>query len=151
MKTYLVTVAAGFIASRVCEFLLAEGHTVIGIDNLNDYYDVRLKDYRLGLLADERWRENADLNKSVFIGGGEVQQNRFIFRPIDIENMEALHHLFAEFSFDAVFNLAARAGVRASMANPHVFLSTNTEGTLNIFECQRRFGVNKHVLASTSS
>lgn len=76
---------------------------------------------------------------------------RFLFRPLDIENLAPLETLFSEFHFDADFNLAARAGVRASMANPYVFLSTDTEGTLNILECQRKFGVKKQVLASTSS
>ena len=152
MSTYLVTGAAGFIASKVCESLLAEGHTVVGIDNLNDYYDVRLKDYRLGvLLGDDRWAANQSPTKSVFFDTGECQRGRFMFRPLDIENLAALEILFSDFRFDAVLNLAARAGVRASMANPYVFLSTNTEGTLNILECQRKYGIKKQVLASTSS
>ena len=152
MSTYLVTGAAGFIASKVCEMLLADGHTVVGIDNLNDYYDVRLKDYRLGsLLCDDRWKRNSSPKVSAFLADQECRHAKFLFRPLDIENLAPLEALFAEFRFDAVFNLAARAGVRASMANPYVFLSTNTEGTLNILECQRKFGVKKQVLASTSS
>jgi UDP-glucuronate 4-epimerase len=132
--------------------LLAEGHTVVGIDNLNDYYDVRLKDYRLGLLlGDDRWKRNTNSKVSAYCADRECRHAKFVFRPIDIENLAPLEALFGEFRFDAVFNLAARAGVRASMANPHVFLSTNTEGTLNILECQRKFGVKKQVLASTSS
>jgi UDP-glucuronate 4-epimerase len=155
MSTYLVTGAAGFIASKVCEMLLADGHTVVGIDNLNDYYDVRLKDYRLGQLLGER---------SLGIGHNAAASNyartdipfcnisgRFTFRYLDIENLDALDRLFAEFAFDAVFNLAARAGVRYSLVNPHVYMSTNAMGTLNLLECQRKYGVNKHVLASTSS
>ncbi|HVS54011.1 MAG TPA: NAD-dependent epimerase/dehydratase family protein [Opitutaceae bacterium] len=155
MSTYLVTGAAGFIASKVCEQLLAAGHTVVGIDNLNDYYDVRLKDWRLGHLLD---RSGAPLGKnpktSAFAQKGARLTNdskRFVFLPVDIEDRPALERLFEEFRFDAVFNLAARAGVRASMDNPYVFLSTNTEGTINILECQRKFGVKKLVLASTSS
>ena len=152
MSTYLVTGAAGFIASKVCEMLLAAGHTVVGIDNLNDYYDVRLKDYRLGsLLGDDRWKRNANPKVSAFLAERECRHGKFIFRPLDIENLAALETIFSEFPFDAVFNLAARAGVRASMANPYIFLSTNTEGTLNILECQRKFRVKKQVLASTSS
>jgi nucleoside-diphosphate-sugar epimerase len=152
MPTYLVTGAAGFIASKVCEMLLAEGHTVVGIDNLNDYYDVRLKDYRLGsLLGDDRWKRNASPTVSAFLAERECRQGNFIFLPLDIEDLVALETLFLGFRFDAVYNLAARAGVRASMANPYLFLSTNTEGTLNILECQRKFGVKKQVLASTSS
>jgi len=167
---YLVTGAAGFIASKVCEFLLAEGHTVVGVDNLNDYYDVRLKDYRLARLLDVSWPlPGADAKRSVFASGlsdaggllsGGIPSNqqrlsnnsgRFIFRALDIENLAALDEVFRTYNFTAVFNLAARAGVRYSMENPHVYLSTNTLGTLNILECMRKHGVKKHVLASTSS
>ena len=152
MATYLVTGAAGFIASKVCEFLLADGHTVVGIDNLNSYYDVRLKDYRLGaLLGDERWRRGASATQSQFAAEKECRGDRFIFRPMDVENLADLDRLFGGHRFDAVFSLAARAGVRYSMENPHVYLSTNTLGTLNILECMRKHGVKKHVLASTSS
>ncbi|MBX3739297.1 MAG: NAD-dependent epimerase/dehydratase family protein [Candidatus Didemnitutus sp.] len=151
MSTYLVTGAAGFIASKVCEFLLAEGHTVVGVDNLNDYYDVRLKDYRLAsLLAQPDWWSRADAAKSQFQGSAR-SAGCFHFRPVDIEDLPALDALFSEFKFDAVFNLAARAGVRYSMENPYVYLSTNTLGTLNVLECQRKYGVKKQVLASTSS
>jgi UDP-glucuronate 4-epimerase len=155
MSNYLVTGAAGFIASKVCEQLLASGHSVVGIDNLNDYYDVRLKDYRLARLLDRAEQAlGSDPKKSIYANHKGTLTNKsgkFIFRSADIENLAALEALFSTFKFDAVFNLAARAGVRASMANPYVFLSTNTEGTLNILECQRKYGVKKQVLASTSS
>lgn len=155
MSTYLVTGAAGFIASKVCEQLLASGHNVVGIDNLNDYYDVRLKDYRLARLLDRTSQPlGSDPKTSIYAnyeGALANDSGRFIFRTADIENLATLEALFSAFKFDAVFNLAARAGVRASMANPYVFLSTNTEGTLNILECQRKYGVKKQVLASTSS
>lgn len=152
MATYLVTGAAGFIASKVCELLLAHGHTVVGVDNLNDYYDVRLKDYRLGLiLSDDSWKGRGDVAHSAFADSEGRQHGAFTFRPLNIENLPSIEQLFMEFHFDAIFNLAARAGVRASMENPYVFLSTNTEGTLNLLECQRRYGVKKQVLASTSS
>jgi nucleoside-diphosphate-sugar epimerase len=154
MSTYLVTGAAGFIASKVCQQLLGQDHTVIGIDNLNDYYDVRLKDYRLSQLLESKRLLGHDPKVSIYAHTGKPVTNpsgRFVFRTIDIENLAALDALFAEYRFDAVLNLAARAGVRASMANPYVFLSTNTEGTLNILECQRKHGVKKQVLASTSS
>lgn len=156
---YLVTGCAGFIASRTCEMLLEQGHTVVGVDNLNDYYDVRLKDWRLSRLLGSSARPlGADPKVSVYAGaqelhGGTASQKhgKFIFRPVDIENLAALDALFAEHRFDGVLNLAARAGVRYSMENPHVYLTTNTHGTLNILECMRRHGVRKHVLASTSS
>jgi UDP-glucuronate 4-epimerase len=134
MSRFLVTGAAGFIASQVCELLLREGNEVVGVDNMNDYYDVRLKEYRLNLLKEGH---NA---------------SSFTFRELDIESQGGLKKLFNEFDgFDAVLNLAARAGVRYSMENPHVYLSTNAEGTLNLLECMRSSGCNKLVLASTSS
>jgi len=142
--------------------LLAEGHTVVGIDNLNDYYDVRLKDYRLSRLLGAASRElGADPKKSVYAGCTNLEaqgskliaakSGRFVFCQLDIENRDAMDRLFAQWDFAAVFNLAARAGVRYSMENPYVYLSTNTLGTLNLLECQRKYGVKKQVLASTSS
>jgi nucleoside-diphosphate-sugar epimerase len=155
MSCYLVTGAAGFIASKVCEFLLADGHTVVGVDNLNDYYDVRLKDWRLAQLLDRNDQALGGSPKvSIYLnqcGALTNSSGRFVFRVLDIENLAALDALFREFKFDAVFNLAARAGVRYSMENPHVYLTTNAHGTLNLLECQRKHGVKKHVLASTSS
>ena len=130
MGTYLVTGAAGFIASRTSHFLLDAGHVVVGVDNLNDYYDVRLKEHRLNALT---------------------SRPNFSFVRADIEQIAALAPLFQEHNFDAVLNLAARAGVRYSMENPFVYLSTNALGTLNLLELMRRYGVKKHVLASSSS
>lgn len=144
MATYLVTGAAGFIAAKVCGMLLADGHTVVGLDNLNDYYDVRLKEWRLAQLLGAGATSDAEGRR---IGAA----GRFIFVRGNVEELPALERLFAEFSFDAVFNLAARAGVRYSLENPHIYLSTNAEGTLNVLEAMRRHGVSKHVLASTSS
>lgn len=133
-KKYLVTGAAGFIASQVCTQLLDLGYKVVGIDNLNDYYDVRLKEWRLQQLKNH------------------VNSQNFHFEKLDIENQESLRKLFKEQgAFDAVLNLAARAGVRYSMENPHIYISTNTEGTLNLLECIRENGCQKFVLASTSS
>ena len=130
MKTYLVTGVAGFIANETAKMLLDAGHRVVGIDNMNDYYDVRVKEHRLG---DLEGREN------------------FKFYPADLENLGALEILFADNKFDGVLNLAARAGVRYSMENPHIYMSTNAQGTLNLLEAMRKFGVKKMVLASTSS
>lgn len=155
MSTYLVTGVAGFIASRVAELMLSDGHTVVGVDNLNDYYDVRLKDWRLSRLLGAAARQlGGDPRRSVYATGAQpvaLSAQRFHFRLLDIEQREPLEALFRQFKFDAVFNLAARAGVRYSMENPYVYLSTNTLGTLNILECMRAHGVKKHVLASTSS
>ena len=152
-RTYLVTGVAGFIAAKVAEMLLAEGHTVVGVDNLNDYYDVRLKDYRLSrLLGAQGNPTGTDPKKSVYAHSqSPIAHGRFSFHHLDMENLPALAEIFQAHKFDAVFNLAARAGVRYSMENPHVYLSTNTLGTLNLLECQRKHGVKKQVLASTSS
>jgi nucleoside-diphosphate-sugar epimerase len=133
-KKYLVTGAAGFIASQVSKQLLDQGDHVVGVDNLNDYYDVRLKNWRLEQLKVHPNAEN------------------FSFAFLDIEDQSKLANLFkVEGPFDVVLNLAARAGVRYSMENPHVYLSTNSEGTLNLLECMRSHGCKKLVLASTSS
>ena len=133
MATYLVTGAAGFIASRVATFLLAAGHHVIGLDNLNDAYDVRLKLWRLAALKD---------------------QPNFTFHQRDLGDRPALQALFSAPGAEpiaAVINLAARAGVRQSVENPWVYLETNITGTLNLLELCREWGVPKFVLASTSS
>ncbi len=154
MATYLVTGVAGFIASRVAERLLEAGHVVIGVDNLNNYYDVRLKDHRLSKLLGLAWPlPGTDAWKSVFASAGSRKNaaGTFIFHALDVENQAALEAVFAAHQFSAVFNLAARAGVRYSMENPYVYLSTNTLGTLNVLECMRKHGVKKHILASTSS
>ena len=133
-KKYFVTGAAGFIASQVCQKLLDQGDQVIGVDNLNDYYVVRLKNWRLEQLNTHTNAKN------------------FIFAELDIEDLSKLSDLFqGHGEFDAVLNLSARAGVRYSMENPHVYLSTNTEGTLNLLECIRAQECKKLVLASTSS
>jgi nucleoside-diphosphate-sugar epimerase len=130
MPTYLLTGVAGFIASATARRLLADGHQVVGVDNLNDAYDVRLKHWRL-----------AQLDRTP----------GFSFHIADISTRGALDPLFAAQRFDAVINLAARAGVRASVANPWVYIDTNVTGTLNLLELCRAHGTPKFVLASTSS
>ena len=133
MAKYLVTGAAGFIGYWVCRELLNAGNKVVGIDNLNDYYDIRLKNWRLAQL---------DL---------DFEGSDFCFQKLDIEDRPSLEKIFKENSFDGVLNLAARAGVRYSMENPHIYLSTNASGTLNLLECMRANSCNKMVIASTSS
>lgn len=130
MKKILVTGVAGFIGARTTQVLLEQGVSVVGIDNLNDYYDVQLKKHRLA---------NLERNEN------------FSFYYGDIEDLQTLRHIFQEHSFDAVINLAARAGVRYSQENPFVYMTTNAMGTLNLLELMREFLVKKIVLASTSS
>ena len=133
MGHYLLTGAAGFIASKVAELLLSEGHAVVGVDNMNDAYDVRLKQWRLAQLAG---------------------RPGFEFRQLDITNRQKMRDLWESQKtkgFDAVINLAARAGVRQSVENPWVYLETNITGTLNLLDLSREFDVKKFILASTSS
>lgn len=130
MKKILVTGAAGFIGARTTQLLLEQGIDVVGVDNLNDYYDVQLKKHRLA---------NLEKNKN------------FHFYYGDIEDIQILRRIFQEHSFDDVINLAARAGVRYSQENPFVYMTTNAMGTLNLLELMREFSVKKIVLASTSS
>ena len=133
MGCYLVTGVAGFIASRVAEFLLADGHSVVGVDNLNDAYDVRLKEWRLAQLEG---------------------QPQFEFHRLDIAERAQLAALWDEVdgrTFGGVINLAARAGVRQSLQDPWIYFETNVTGTLNLLELCRATGVSKFVLASTSS
>lgn len=137
MKNILVTGCAGFIGWKVSEKLLEENVTVVGIDNLNDYYDPRLKEWRLSNLRDK--------------DSGLGAEKRFHFQQCDIGNFNEVKTVFTDYIFDAVINLAARAGVRASVEDPWVYLDTNTKGTLNLLECCKDFGVKKFVLASTSS
>ena len=134
----LVTGAAGFIGSRVAALLREQGCHVTGLDNFNDAYDIRLKDWR--------WSQ---LEK---ISGIELHR-------LDLTDVDGLKQLFEKNAqgrsgaapFDAVINLAARAGVRASVENPAVYVSANVSGSLNLLEMCRRFEVKKFVLASTSS
>ncbi|MGZ6317259.1 MAG: NAD-dependent epimerase/dehydratase family protein [Anaerolineales bacterium] len=129
MAHYLVTGAAGFIGSRTSEMLIEDGHTVVGIDNMNDAYDVRMKQHRLARLE---------------------KLSGFSFHKLDISLDGDVKNLSTE-KFDAVIHLAARAGVRASVENPRLFYETNLMGTLNILELCRHTGIKKFLVASTSS
>jgi UDP-glucuronate 4-epimerase len=129
MSNYLITGAAGFIGARTATMLIEQGHTIVGIDNVNDAYDPRIKEYRLKKLQ-------------AFEG--------FKFHHADISEKSSID-LFRNEKIDGVINLAARAGVRFSVDNPWVFLESNVTGTLNMLEVCRQFGCKKFILASTSS
>lgn len=135
-ERYLVTGAAGFIGSQVSRLLLDAGHEVVGVDIVNSAYDPRLKQWRLTQLA---------------------ASPRFRLERVDIADLPSLERVFAAAGTDgrapfaAVVNLAARAGVRPSVANPWVYFQTNSDGTLNLLDLCRRHGVPKFVLSLTSS
>ncbi len=127
---YLVTGAAGFIGARVCERLCEAGFEVVGIDNLNDYYDVSLKQARLQKLADF---------------------NHFQFQKLDLADREAMAELFAKGGFKRVIHLGAQAGVRYSIENPYAYADSNLVGTLTVLEGCRHHGIEHLVYASSSS
>ncbi len=126
----LVTGCAGFIGSSIVDLLIKQGHVVVGIDNINNGYDTRLKAWRLSQLE---------------------ERPNFTFRRCDIANRESIEELFRNGFPDAVINLAARAGVRQSVQNPWAYYETNVTGTLNLLELCRTFKVPKFIQASTSS
>jgi UDP-glucuronate 4-epimerase len=126
----VVTGAAGFIGAAVAEALLGRGDAVLGVDNMNDYYDPRLKEWRL---------EKLRLNKA------------FSFEKADVADRGRIDGILKNFRPEAVINLAARAGVRPSLENPRLYYETNVLGTLNLLEACRHQGIRTFVLASTSS
>jgi len=131
MPKILVTGAVGFIGWKTSEMLLKQDYEVIGVDNMNDYYDIKLKEWRLNRLRGFK---------------------NFKFYKLDIENHEALKVLFEDNpGIEAVINLAARAGVRYSIQNPWIYFRTNTIGNLNLLELCKDYNIGKFVLASSSS
>lgn len=129
-KIFLITGAAGFIGSRTAQILLEQKYKIVAIDNLNDYYDIRIKKFRLSLLK---------------------QDKNFIFYEGDIEDKSFLSDIFKKHTISTVINLAARAGVRYSITNPFIYASTNYYGSLNLLDLMRENNISKYVMASTSS
>ena len=134
MKKILLTGAAGFIGSNTASALLRRGDTVVGVDNLNDYYDPSRKHANL-----EEVRTTAP------------DPQKFIFHTEDIRDEDAMEGLFAEHEFDAIIHLAAMAGVRASIEDPKLYFDVNLGGTLTLLEAAQRHGQPRFVFASTSS
>ncbi len=143
----LVTGAAGFIGYHVCEILLRENYTVVGLDNMNDYYDVSLKYSRLKQLGISK-KDAEHFHKKAF---GDIHGSKFSFVKMNLENREALPSFFLEEKFDLVCNLAAQAGVRYSIENPNVYVDSNIVGFLNLLECCRHNAIQHLVYASSSS
>lgn len=130
MKTYLITGGAGFIGSTLADRLLAQGHKVIAVDNFDPYYDIKLKE--------------KNIEKS-------LQNPNYLLEKVDILDLKELKRIFRDNKVDFVMHLAARAGVRPSLEDPIAYQKTNGEGTLNILECCREYGVKNACLASSSS
>lgn len=141
----LVTGSAGFIGYHLSKRLLEAGNQVVGIDSINDYYDVRLKYARL---------ETAGIHRNLVAKGQPVQSDRYPayrFIQMHLEDRQALQNLFGTEKFDAVVNLAAQAGVRYSIENPYAYIDSNIVGFLNLLECVRHNPVRHFVYASSSS
>lgn len=141
----LVTGTAGFIGMHLCEKLASGGHTVIGIDNINDYYDIELKYARLG---------HSGIKREEITDGKAVNSDcisNYSFIKLDLTDRESLFKLFETEQFDRVCGLAAQAGVRYSLENPYVYIESNINGFLNILEACRINKIKHLVFASSSS
>jgi len=130
MEKILVTGSSGFIGMHLCRNLLDDGYSICGIDNMNDYYDVSLKEARLSILSD---------------------YDNFTFNKIDISNLRDVERVFKQFKPKIVVNLAAQAGVRYSLENPHAYIQSNIVGFTNIIEACRHYNINGLIYASSSS
>jgi len=128
--TILLTGVAGFIASHTAEKLLNDGHEVVGIDEINDYYNVEWKQENLAKLK---------------------KYENFSFVQADIRDLDSLEKIFSQNSFNAIMNLAGRAGVRPSIEEPLLYEETNAKGTLNLLEMAKKYQIKKFILASSSS
>ncbi|MHD0397953.1 NAD-dependent epimerase [Staphylococcus simulans] len=129
MSRVLITGAAGFIGSHLAKKLISQGHEIVGVDNINDYYDPQLKEDRLKSIGD----------------------NHFAFYKVTLEDADKLEEIFKEQHPDVVINLAAQAGVRYSLENPRAYIDSNIVGFVNILECCRHYDVKHLIYASSSS
>lgn len=140
-RKILVTGCAGFIGYHTTKALLHLGYTVVGLDNLNDYYDVNIKIERLSNLG----------IKAPYTGSVSIKYPEFIFEKVDICENEKLSEIFHTQSFDYVIHLAAQPGVRYSIENPRAYIAANINGFFNVIECCRLFNVSHFIYASSSS
>jgi UDP-glucuronate 4-epimerase len=142
---HLITGTAGFIGFHLARKLLERGDTVIGLDNINDYYDVNVKYGRLDMcgIKKSQIEYNQKVQSTVF--------ENYQFIKLNLEDREAIDTLFKNESFDSVTNLAAQAGVRYSITNPHAYIGSNIVGFMNILEACRHFKVSRLSYASSSS
>ncbi|MDE5796585.1 MAG: NAD-dependent epimerase/dehydratase family protein, partial [Muribaculaceae bacterium] len=141
----LVTGSAGFIGAAVCQRLIEQGDTVVGLDNINDYYDPALKYGRLARLGirkeDVTWYKFAK----------SVTEEGFSFIRMNLEDTQAMQMLFANGDFDVVIHLGAQAGVRYSITNPHAYIESNVDGFINVLEGCRNNNIKHLIYASSSS
>ena len=142
MKKILVTGMAGFIGYHLSKLLVSQGYEVVGLDNINDYYDPNLKLARL---------ENLGFDKNKIEYNTLLTEQQISFIKLDLTDLKNLKQLFEKFKFDYVVNLAAQAGVRYSLKNPQAYVDSNITGFLNILECCRAHPVEHLVFASSSS
>ena len=145
-KNILVTGVAGFIGFHLCQSLISKGYFVVGIDDINDYYDVNLKYSRLrelGINKNSAIKWNKAINSDIY--------EKLVFIRLKIENRLKLPEIFNKYKFDLVCNLAAQAGVRYSIKNPQAYVDSNVVGFLNILECCRNNNISRLVYASSSS
>lgn len=145
----LVTGTAGFIGYHLTKKLLQRGNEVVGLDNINDYYDQNLKYARLSELGINKEDIEAELLSSSTINSTKYSNHKFI--KANLEDTETINKIFQEEKFDAVCNLAAQAGVRYSLENPHAYIQSNVVGFLNILEACRNYNVKNLSFASSSS
>ena len=134
-KTVLITGAAGFIGFHLCKKLLKNGYEVIGIDNLNQYYDIKLKEKRLELINNLETKEN----------------KKWFFKKVDLIDQDNILEIFKNYNPDVVINLAAQAGVRYSIDNPKEYINSNIVGFSNLLECCKLIKVKNLIYASSSS